>query len=483
MFNRLLHLRPAPTSLAAQALHLTTTSSASFAPSTASQADDTQIIRSPELSPRQNLIFLLQTAAEIEHTLLVEYLYAAYSLRPNAVPTGAPAGVTTNAWRIEIVKIAVEEMGHLLTVQNALRFAGGPLHFDREHLPYRSQLYPFPFTLQRLTKKSLAKYVFAEMPTEIPDGIIPPDTRAEIAMFAREDAGGVGLNHVGALYQTLIKAFAQFKDTDFPTGSAPWQAAAGDFRADDSLDRPLVGVKVYPITSVDSAVKALQAVATQGEGIQPEGMATPGDIAAAHFKRFYDIYKNLPNDFDPSLPVPSNPNTTDVPLVPPPDLDGQQSELKLRPGRITNVVTKLWANLFNVRYRMLLAELEHRLSVPDQPDAQNQRDKLVEWIFADMKDRKGSLKGLAAVIVGLDRTDLVTDGKAGPTFELPFSLELPDRARERWEMHRDLNKAVLEIVGKLRPNADATQKPILDDVEKDAKQRLTDIDMFAGGPF
>ena len=34
----------------------------------------------PELSPREEAIFLLHTAAEVEHALLVQYLYAGFSL-------------------------------------------------------------------------------------------------------------------------------------------------------------------------------------------------------------------------------------------------------------------------------------------------------------------------------------------------------------------------------------------------------------------
>lgn len=41
-----------------------------------------------------------------------------------------------------------------------------PLHFDREEFPIPSDLYPFPFELEPLTKRSLGKYVLAEMPTE-----------------------------------------------------------------------------------------------------------------------------------------------------------------------------------------------------------------------------------------------------------------------------------------------------------------------------
>src|SRR4051794_8358051 len=72
--------------------------------------------RGPEAvqqSPRDEAIFFLQVAAEVEHALLVQYLYAAYSLDPSRAE-----GVT---WRDQIVEIATEEMGHLVTVQNLLR--------------------------------------------------------------------------------------------------------------------------------------------------------------------------------------------------------------------------------------------------------------------------------------------------------------------------------------------------------------------------
>jgi hypothetical protein len=69
-----------------------------------------------------------EAAAEVEHALLTEYLYAAYSLTPG--PT-APAAQL----RRTIVRIAVEEMGHLITVQNLLLALGEAPYFDRENVP------------------------------------------------------------------------------------------------------------------------------------------------------------------------------------------------------------------------------------------------------------------------------------------------------------------------------------------------------------
>ena len=100
-----------------------------------------------ELSWWDWAVFLLHTAAEIEHALMAQYLYAAYSLADAdftgaAVP--ADAAARTARWRATITAIAREEMAHLLTEQNLLRFIGGPLNFERQDFPFRSALYPFP---------------------------------------------------------------------------------------------------------------------------------------------------------------------------------------------------------------------------------------------------------------------------------------------------------------------------------------------------
>jgi hypothetical protein len=125
---------------------------------------DTTLDKPGELAWWDWTVFLLHTAAGIEHALLVQYLYAAYSLADSGfagsqVP--ADAGTLTGKWRQAITGIAKEEMAHLLTVQNLLRFIGGPLNLDREDFPFLAFLYPFPFVLEPLTKTSLAKYVAA----------------------------------------------------------------------------------------------------------------------------------------------------------------------------------------------------------------------------------------------------------------------------------------------------------------------------------
>jgi rubrerythrin len=96
---------------------------------------------------------------------MIQYLYAAYSLGGPQVPQDKVQLV--NGWRRTFIDIAREEMGHLASVQNLLRFVGGPLNLEREDFPFRTGFYPFRFKLERLTKNSLAKYVYAEMPEEL----------------------------------------------------------------------------------------------------------------------------------------------------------------------------------------------------------------------------------------------------------------------------------------------------------------------------
>jgi hypothetical protein len=68
------------------------------------------------MSWRDYLVYLLHIGAEIEHALMTQYLYAAYSLGGEQVPVKHRPLV--ERWRNSLLTIAREEMGHLLSVQN-----------------------------------------------------------------------------------------------------------------------------------------------------------------------------------------------------------------------------------------------------------------------------------------------------------------------------------------------------------------------------
>lgn len=84
------------------------------------------------LGSRKQLLHLLAEAAEIEHSLMCSYLYAAFSLK-RAVDEGVDQAQAEalERWRKIIIDVAVEEMGHLVMVANLTVAIGGRPHFNR----------------------------------------------------------------------------------------------------------------------------------------------------------------------------------------------------------------------------------------------------------------------------------------------------------------------------------------------------------------
>ena len=85
----------------------------------------------PDMSWRDHLAMLLSFGAAAEHCLMVQYLYAAYSMRTGGESHERASKI--EAWRSQILAVAREEMGHLLTVQNLLLLLGAPTALDRDN--------------------------------------------------------------------------------------------------------------------------------------------------------------------------------------------------------------------------------------------------------------------------------------------------------------------------------------------------------------
>jgi Ferritin-like len=133
--------------------------------------------RRPDMSYRDHLVMMLTSGAEVEHALMVQYLYAAYSI--NGDQKSKKHRAMVEGWRASILSVAREEMGHLLTVQNALVLLGAPLNLGREMMPWDHQFYPFPFSLEPLSEESLQCFIYAEMPRLESIGNIAPGKKRE----------------------------------------------------------------------------------------------------------------------------------------------------------------------------------------------------------------------------------------------------------------------------------------------------------------
>jgi hypothetical protein len=394
------------------------------------------------VAPRERAIAFLHIGSEIEHALMMQYLYAAYSLNEDQPDETQRAHV--RKWKAAVLEIAREEMGHLASVQNILTLIGGPLCFERDDYPMiDADLWPFPFELERLTKDSLAKYVLAEMPSE--EVLHKLGLTAEFDEIKRRlHAASVSpIHRVGKIYEEIIRLFTEgpmIQGPIVPHVNDPYPfVATADIQADNLKLQVTPGAwglsyKEILIESAydrKSALAALTKVSVQGEGplaVSDEELLQ--EFQKSHCARFLHVYREFPEDSDwqPARHVATNPTTN-------PEIDD--------PARHIDGEAVPWAALANLRYRMLLLYLKHSFYIeyPAGAAQRSPRGVLVSWAFGEMYN----IRTLSEVLMNLPLS-ANSSLMAGPPFEMPYTLSLPARSVDRWRCHRDLLMASLELV-------------------------------------
>lgn len=391
---------------------------------------------------------LLRVGASLELRLMVQYLYGAYSLGGSQIPESCRDLV--RGWQEALITTAREEMGHLLTVQNVLTFLGADVNFGIE-FAWRIHY----FNYEPLTLDSTACYVFAEMNAT---DSFPEKPEIEQRASSHLSVPASELLPVEELYTAII---ALMGDEDKVPESAlrfdtyPMQARWDDwgrgYRASPrSLDAegnllpgpqtPLTDRSIILIDTVASrtqAVEALKALATQGEGPEyPKRLGRrPWDTfantaegqdprEASHFARLIKVFREMKqagaDKWSGSQNAPTNPSTAELPGT---------TYISARRSRD-------WADLFNMRFRMLLTCLAHtfrlaRITPPDEPSA---RAVTMHRAFGEMYN----LKTIAGILFRLPLTDDPADNRrAGPPFSMPATFSLPPSERDCWCVHLD----------------------------------------------
>ncbi|RKR05548.1 ferritin-like protein [Flavobacterium sp. 90] len=408
-----------------------------------------------QFNGKDYITMLLQIDAEIEQGLMLQYLYSAYSMGGANVPEKYQEKVHT--WQNIILGIAKEEMGHFISVQNVLKVIGAPLNFGRESYPWDSPFYPFPFTLEKFSLKSLAKYVYAEAPCEWLAG----DDELAIEIRNSVDSSVSDPHTVGALFVVLlqlIKDPAVISDETFQAATYNYQAKfdewgrgyKGGSRGSDgqSIYTKSPDVLVAPLLSRDDAYQALSEIAEQGEGLETD------DALPSHFERFLHIYKEYKeileetnNKFDPSRNVATNPYVGSESNLKE-ELDAADSKEEKESDEIKSPEAILWANLCDIRYRLLLNFLNHSFLLDNgfnNSGNSSPRGMIINSAFGEMYN----LRSLATILV---QTPISKSSSkvAGPPFTLPYTFDLPFGEHNRWRLHRDLLEASNNIIVKLK---------------------------------
>jgi hypothetical protein len=172
--------------------------------------------------PYIELIRLLRQASEIEHALMVQYLYGAFSVKP-AYSGIAGLGIPNSN---DLLGVAAMEMQHLRDVNNLLLALGAAPNLIRQGFPFEPEVYPFEFNLEPLTRATVAKYLYCEAAagTLDPAKAASDPERRLLVELDRELGPGVRPNHVGSLYDAVIHTLSEYI-TSAPQSTAtlmPW---------------------------------------------------------------------------------------------------------------------------------------------------------------------------------------------------------------------------------------------------------------------
>lgn len=389
-------------------------------------------------SPKEDAIGLLMLAAEIEHALMIQYLYATASLNIDDTSNEGPSR--------KLASIAVQEMGHLISVQNLLLLVGGPdaFHFGRDLIREGSTENPIPLVLEPISKLSLARYIGAEMPAEISDPELNKKVKSLISELGTEHP-----NRVGAIYAKLFWLFQPddnpkpplnlFSNEDW--GLKPgWHLKEKDYVNHDLIeqfqatrDEWLKGsVRKFilnPVSNYESALKLIGEISEQGEGLI--------DRHESHFSEFIELWEMFERNELSIAPLP----IVKLPVTHDPVFEDDASKY-----------IQLYSSLMDIRYNLLVLDFWWAISIPRSTKVRN---RLIQFGY----DNMFFLRDISTHILKL-KIDYVSSGPA-PSYTLFFE-DIPQSEEQRLARCRELLEKQRSIVANISTSdffQDCTQQP------------------------
>lgn len=382
-----------------------------------------------QIATRSELIQALHHGVTIELAVMLQYLYAAFS-----VPTygagrelvrrgdwthdqlrlmcGDGGETADGGVRASLLSVAREEMIHFLVINNILVAIGEPFHLpDIDFGTINDTLMvPLDFCLEALGIGSVQRFIRIEQPGELVGAVRLGDLPSP-----EPSAGGYRYASLSELYRDIRKGL---------------QRVPGLFLVDKGRGggehhlflRESVNAK-FPdyqleVDDLPSALFAIDLVTEQGEGHVLTGQGTDEE---SHYDTFVRVAEALMNEhltmakkgvsqWSPAYPVARNPTVRD---------GSQAREL------VTDPVARELMLLFNRSYFMMLQLMVQHFG--GFPDASLRRSKLMNCAIDVMT---GVMRPLAELLV------TVPSGRhgrtAGPSFELgekPGFISRPDVAR------------------------------------------------------
>jgi Ferritin-like len=364
------------------------------------------------LEHREALIYTLGKAAELEHLIMLQYLFAAFSLKQHVREgLSEEALVAVQRWRATLLSIGAQEMLHLALVQNLLTAVGAAPRLTRPNFPMPAYSYPAGVRIELLPfgEAALRHFAFLERPEGMDVGDTEGFEAIEQAVALPHDEGDEIVPHlqefdtIGQLYRSVQGGLEHLADRLGPerlfVGPVDAQATEEHFRWEE----------LVAVTDLASARRAIDTIVEQGEGAR-------GEWRDAHFGRllgildeYLEIKRNDPG-FDATRPVVAanvRQQATGVPMP-----------------LITDPGTARCMDLLNVVYEVLLQLLSRYFAHTDESPEQLRvlADVSVGLMYT-------AIKPLGTVVTTLPIGWDMPGATAGPGFELFYQVDylLPHR--------------------------------------------------------
>lgn len=348
---------------------------------------------------REELIFMLSEAAQLEHMILCEYLFATFSLK-HTTEEGLTAEqlLAVKRWERVISAVAGQEMLHLALVNNLLTAVGASPYFGRPNFPQYAKYFPPHVQLALLPfgEQALRHFLYLERPEgmilddatgfEVTGAALPAVADDEVVPEAQDFAT------VGHLYRGIEQGLRQLVERHGERrlfiGPARIQASTQYFGWPELIT----------VTDLASAITAIETIVEEGEGAR-------GDWSNAHYGKFLGIMneymqmKEQSPTFAPARAVMA------AVVRPPADID----DVPL----IADPLTAAIADLFNASYEVLLQVLIRFFIHTEETAAELQTlsQVSVKLMFA-------VIKPLGQLLTTLPVGPQFPGATAGPSFEI-----------------------------------------------------------------
>jgi hypothetical protein len=370
---------------------------------------------------RDQLADLLTDAAEVEHSLVCQYLFTAFSLKRHPDEGGVTWAQleAMRRWEVGLLLIARQEMEHLGLVSNLLTAIGEAPHFTRPNFPISSQYFPVsdPPSLEGFGLRQLRRFIQAERPDDMTDEHASTLQRAFAALEAHSRSSDPlwvrSKPPIGRLYSKIKDLFHELgQSASLFIGPPSAQRTTLEIipvpirgltiPANASIYD--VGMKV--VTDLKSALAVIDQIVLEGEG-------APNAPAGSHFGRLVAIVSELKTEldadpaFEPARPVLANPTRE----------------------QINNPETREVYDVFETAYETTVVLLLRYFALTDETPAEVHG--VQQAVFFPMMTTV--LRPLGEILTQLPAHDCAAP-RAGPGFRFARRLAFPPHRLAAWKL-------------------------------------------------